>query len=813
MNRFLLIVAVQFLMIAASGQTLSAKPDTALQEELLYQKSLIKDEAGKRAEQFNEDKLVLNQELALEKVLQAARIAKQYLKSDMDTAAWQIQIDDIQKKYIIAGDGVFSNKGTIQTHRNLTVTSKILWELLNELNARKVKINIYKHKLVDCRNDIDSLSSAPALFIVSEDSVRLRGHLQRLSVISREVRPVNNALEQSINRLQKLKEQIDYTVFEIMAALDHIEQSEIELSSRSFEKEMNYLWEPSIPERPFHEIIYQSLEKDSLTLKYYAANNSGRVILLLIFISMSVYFISSLKRKAQNEHLIRSDFSDQLVIKYPLLSALMIVINIFQFIFPNPPFIFNCLLWVVSTFCLTIIYMNYITKYWMCFWLLMWMLFLLACGNNLILQASMTERWIMLAIASAGLSLAAFIASKKRREELREKSTVYFIIFIIIIETASIAANMYGRFNISKSLLTSGFINLIIAISFLWTVRLINEGLSLASRMFRTPERRLFYINFSVIGHKAPFFLYALLVIGWFIVFARNFYEFNFVTQPVTDFIHSEIHIGNYSFSIYSVALFIVILLVAAIVSKIISFFGADISASAADNRRPTLGSWILLIRITIIVTGLLVAFAAAGIPLDKATFVLGALGVGIGFGLQSLVQNLVSGIILTFEKPVNVGDFVEIKGQKGTIKSIGFRSSTLLTIEGSKVIIPNGEILNDNVTNWTHERGMNRRTQIVIGVAYGTDLESARKILLDLVADQDSILKNPTPFVLISDFDSSSIRLQLFFWTSTPFAGNFVKSELIIAIQNAFKTNSIQFPHQDIFIKPFPSNEKSSDS
>ena len=153
------------------------------------------------------------------------------------------------------------------------------------------------------------------------------------------------------------------------------------------------------------------------------------------------------------------------------------------------------------------------------------------------------------------------------------------------------------------------------------------------------------------------------------------------------------------------------------------------------------MGSWILLIRITIICGGLFLASAAAGIPLDRITIVLGALGVGIGFGLQDLTSSLVSGIIIAFEKPVNVGDIVEVAEQSGTMKSIGFRSSVITNLDGADVIIPNNTLLSSNLINWTMS-DEKRRVDVEVQVLYGADLDKVRKILLEILDADEHILK-----------------------------------------------------------------------
>jgi small-conductance mechanosensitive channel len=213
-------------------------------------------------------------------------------------------------------------------------------------------------------------------------------------------------------------------------------------------------------------------------------------------------------------------------------------------------------------------------------------------------------------------------------------------------------------------------------------------------------------------------------------------------------------------------------------------------------------GSQLLIIRVAIITVGVLLAFSVLGIPMDRLTIILSALSVGIGFGLQNLVNNLVSGLIISVERPVNIGDFVEIGGQSGTVKSIGFRSSIISTGTGADVVIPNGAMLSQNLVNWTREN-TSRSVDIPVGVAYGTDLEQAIKILEELPTKDERILPIPKPSVIIKQFNSSSIDMQLSFWVKNIAEVSAVKSNIILAIDRAFKNNSIKipFPQQELHI------------
>ncbi|MBV7532183.1 mechanosensitive ion channel domain-containing protein [Chitinophaga sp. sic0106] len=757
-------------------------------------RTLLLKEAGTSTETFKTHQVSVQQDLLLESLIKNIRGTRDYLKAGIDTVGINNEIKDLRVKYNIAIDGILTNKGSTQTERNLTSSYKLLHELLSRAQKRDQQAIQIKNKLVTYRNTFDSLNSDPRLYILSKDSAEFMGYLQQLVVAATEVHPIETTLTQGLKNVQLSKMRADLLVYQLQSALEQIDQFERQLSANTFRKEVSYLHEPPINSRPFQDIVTESWKKGKLILSFYLRNNAALLGVILLLLVFAIVFLRSLKNKVRNGHIPKEDQKKYLVLKMPVVSAWIVVLSIFQFIFPNPPFIFSAIIWVSTAVCLTILFGSYITRYWMVFWVGMCLLFILACADNLLLQASRTERWIMLLLAVAGAAWGLIFLFKGRREVLREKAIIYFIIYLVVIECLSVPANIYGRYNLAKALMTSGFISVIVAITFLWTVRLINEALTLASDIFEIPERRLFFINFDVVGKKAPSFLYVFLVIGWFILFARNFYAFKLVTAPILDFLFQQRTLGSYNFSFFNLLAFFGILILSSVVSRIVSFFASD-GPSAKDENKPGLGSWLLLIRIAIIVMGVLLAFAATGIPLDRVMIVLGALGVGVGFGLQTIVHNLVSGVILAFEKPVNVGDLVEVKGKTGTIKNVGFRSSVLESVDGAQVTIPNGDLLNDHLINWSKNNAL-RRNEIVVGVGYDTDLKTAEKLLLTLMQEHPQVVKLPAPLVFVNSFDESAIQLQLYFWTMGIRTPKAVKSQLIMSIQQVFKENGITIPY-----------------
>jgi small-conductance mechanosensitive channel len=211
------------------------------------------------------------------------------------------------------------------------------------------------------------------------------------------------------------------------------------------------------------------------------------------------------------------------------------------------------------------------------------------------------------------------------------------------------------------------------------------------------------------------------------------------------------------------------------------------------------------LVRYTLIFLGFLVALAAAGIELGKLTVVAGGLGVGIGFGLQNVVNNFVSGLILLFERPVQVGDVVQVMSQNlwGEIRRIGIRASVIHTWDGAEVIVPNGQLISDSVTNWTLS-DRHRRVEVNVGVEYGTDAQRVIDLLLEVAHSHPSVLETPPPRAFFLSFGDSALLFVLRGWIADFNDGYMVRSELGVAVQRALAEAEIgvPFPQRDLHLR-----------
>ena len=210
------------------------------------------------------------------------------------------------------------------------------------------------------------------------------------------------------------------------------------------------------------------------------------------------------------------------------------------------------------------------------------------------------------------------------------------------------------------------------------------------------------------------------------------------------------------------------------------------------------------ILRYVVVLIGLFVILQTLGIDLSSVTILAGALGVGIGFGLQNVTNNFVSGLIILFERPIKVGDRIEVADITGDVTKISMRATTITTNDNISIIVPNSEFISSSVINWSHtDRDI--RLNIPVGVSYNEDPEKVKRVLLEVVDANSGILKNPKPDVLFDKYDDSSINLNLRIWTNEYInRPGVLKSQLYYEIFKRFRKEGIEipFPQRDIHIK-----------
>ncbi|MBN3958852.1 mechanosensitive ion channel domain-containing protein [Nostoc sp. NMS8] len=219
--------------------------------------------------------------------------------------------------------------------------------------------------------------------------------------------------------------------------------------------------------------------------------------------------------------------------------------------------------------------------------------------------------------------------------------------------------------------------------------------------------------------------------------------------------------------------------------SRILSFTGINRGAQEAI---------IVLLKYGLIFIGTLVLLQIWGLDISSLTILASALSVGIGFGLQDIAKNFGSGLVLVFERPIQVGDFVEVGEYTGIVERIGARSTEIRTLDHVSIIVPNSRFLEKEVINWSHRNPISR-LHLPVGVAYSSDPKAVQSALLEAASKHPNVLQTPLPLVLFKDFANNTLNFELLVWTAEPNKQFLLKSDLYYIIYEVLKQQKIEIP------------------
>lgn len=275
------------------------------------------------------------------------------------------------------------------------------------------------------------------------------------------------------------------------------------------------------------------------------------------------------------------------------------------------------------------------------------------------------------------------------------------------------------------------------------------------------------------------------------------------------------IEVGGHSVSIYNLVVLVFILFLVRFIVKIIEKL---IKSRLASKKWITKGkehAFVQISKYILYLIGFIMALEAVG--LDTTTIIIGssALFVGLGFGLQEAFRDFISGLILLFEGDVVIGDVIELEnGTVAVVKKINLRTSKIRTRDGIILIVPNSQLINDRVINWSNSNKLTR-FHVSVGVAYGSNVELVEKLLLGSVVNLDFVSSRLKPFVRFVNFGESSLDFEIHFWTEEVWKIEDHRSEIRFLIDKKFRENNvtIPFPQRDLHFKSSDVNFKQNEA
>lgn len=366
---------------------------------------------------------------------------------------------------------------------------------------------------------------------------------------------------------------------------------------------------------------------------------------------------------------------------------------------------------------------------------------------------------------------------------------------------ASLVSNFFGFVSLSRALGMSAVLGFLGAVTLYSGAYVLSLMLAVGLRSHWLPPVAGAHVRAIELWGRRALFVGAAL--AWLAGMLRLFAIYDFLIRAFFNFLQRPLGYGNVHFTFGGMLNVLLTMVVGYALARIAT--GAMKQFVLVKLPLPR-GVPYAISAVTYYIILLLVARAAladTGVELDKFTVLTGALGVGLGFGLQNIVNNFISGLILLFERPIHVGDTVEVNGLVGKLRRIGARSSTVLTFQGAEVIVPNSNLISNQVINWTLSSPW-RRVDVPVNVAYGSDPAKVLKLLVEVANSHPGVLRERPPTAFFLGFGDSALNFELRFWSATQETWFELRSDVTMAVAKALDEAGIDvpFPQRDLHVR-----------
>jgi len=368
---------------------------------------------------------------------------------------------------------------------------------------------------------------------------------------------------------------------------------------------------------------------------------------------------------------------------------------------------------------------------------------------------------------------------------------VYLVLFAFVVALMAGAAGFMSLgLLVGAGILGCGNIALVLYVG-------VSVGDALVAYILRVQPLRLLGMverQRPLLERRAHGLLRGLAVTAWVIFSLRYLGFWSSAVALVQAALGAEFKRGALSISVGDALVFVLTVWAAFLLSRLVRFVLEEDVYPRVNLGRGLRQVFSTLLHYAVLLVGFLFALAALGVDLTKITILASAFGVGIGFGLQNVVNNFVSGFVLLFERRIDVGDAVQIGDVSGRMQQMGMRACTVRTWEGGEVIVPNATMISDKVTNWTLS-DRRRRIDVPVGVAYGTAPDKVLEILVGVARANPHVLSDPAPVALFRGFGESALRFEMQCWTDRFDLAGQTQSDLTVALYTTLREAGIEIP------------------
>jgi small-conductance mechanosensitive channel len=720
------------------------------------------------------------------------------LSEGLDTVDISQQLTPVMRR--IDKIGTLSNDRRSSTLRYLFVLNDNLDHIQSELEEWQSDLSDISSKLIQQQNDLIKFTKDSLLKTNPSDStVRARFFAQRKAVW-KVWRKADSTNRNALMKVSLLQDKISVSYTKTLDEIDHIDSRIRNFARKAIAGESSYIWYPDARYNDFRSAFNGTIKLNRLLFDYFIKSQMVThlvsILFLVIILSWILLTRKKVLKKVQNPEATFEQAID--IYKWPVVSSLLVVIAIVPYFYSNFPVVFWEVFFLIAVMLTLVLIKRDYPVILYRFLVQLFILALIYAVSNLFIEINNVDRYTIFALSIISIITGCLYYKKiKKQPEGQLPYTGGILKIYIGLQLLSLLLNITGRFSLAKIIGVTAVFNIWLLVIFYIVVRIIIEAIYLQFEAKKGGKSLINWMDFTLVQKKFRGTLLLAALVVWCFVLLQNLNLDDWFGDWSHDFfVVQSYEVGGASFTFGGFVIFIGVIWLSSIVSRVISYLFdvsakrvTDLSALKKKNRTST-----LIIRMAVFIIGFLLAVAASGFPLDKLTIIISAFGVGIGFGLQNIVNNLVSGLILAFEKPIQIGDVVEVDGASGTMQAIGIRSSKILTGDGSEVIIPNGDLISHHVINWTLSN-TNRQVSILVHTAYGVDIDKVKELLKSTLKNRDDIMTTPAPGVFINNVTEGFVEFKVLFWVADVGTVSELKSRIFVSIFQVLNENKIPLP------------------
>lgn len=671
----------------------------------------------------------------------------------------------------------------------------LLKDMQGTLGGWRDILTAYNKKLQGMSDQIVSFSDDSLLSESGKDTTQKRLYNRELVNLRLKLHEAGKQTTANLDSISYLLADVSNLYFSTNELQTTIREKIRKSGETAFGRESPYIWNArsNIANESLTDLLKTSYQGQNRILSYFFSNSwDNRILLILIGAAFFIWVYRNYKK------LSKPPFRDQLsslklnyINPIPLLSTLIIILNLAPLIEPDSPSLYIEIVEFLLLIALTFFFRKNWRKQQFYFWLIIAVMYVTVALTNAILNQGLILRLWLMALNIVSVYFGIRFYRRIRKIMALKKFVKPVSMAYIILNLLSVLFNIFGRISISKVLSITAVMGLTQIIGLSAFVQIVTEALELQIQISSCTGGVLSKINLQRLRATFKKSLAVIAIIIWVIVFAINLNISGSLYSLISSTLSKQRTFGSINFTIGHIFLFIIVLYISNLLQKYIGLiFGEENAVFGEKTERKS--SKLVLVRLAIFIVGFLLAITAAGFSIDKLTVIVGALGVGIGLGMQNIVNNFVSGIILIFEKPFEIGDFIEVADKKGRVKDIGIRSSKLITPQGSVVIVPNGDLLSGRLVNWTLSNSY-LKTEILFKVESAADLDVVKKIVGEEIKKAEGSVGNVPPVILFNSFTADSIELKTEAWIDNIYNEAGFKSKLLHAVYLRLKEKNIK--------------------